>query len=178
MQILSSIKNYIMKKVLVIISAALFSLKSFAGDGDKFLNLSGGYQWKNTVNLLVGFEAETKYHNAWELYFDLSTAYTTCPTCYKVCSKSFWDYKTFGLGIAYKPSLYRGKNSVVRWRIGADIGANRKGFQASIDLGIEYSYSFRNGMQVFVLQKNDFVFWTRDHFRNGLLVGVKFPLSK
>ena len=31
--------------------------------------------------------------------------------------------------------------------------ANRKGFQASIDIGLEYSYSFRNGMQVFVMQK-------------------------
>ena len=37
--------------------------------------------------------------------------------------------------------------------------------------GLEYSYSFRNGMQGFVMQKNDFVFWTRDHFRNGLLGG-------
>ena len=81
-------------------------------------------------------------------------------------------------GAAYKPTISRGKNSNIRWRFGADLGANRKGFQASIYIGLEYSYSFRNGMQVFVMQKNDFVFWTRDHFRNGLLVGVKFPINK
>ena len=39
-------------------------------------------------------------------------------------------------------------------------------------------FNIRNGMQIFVMQKNDFVFWTRDHFRNGLLVGVKFPINK
>ena len=127
---------------------------------------------------VVGLEFEGKYHNAYELYIDLATAYDKCPVCNKVCSDSFWSYKTFGIGAAYKPTISRGKNSNLRWRFGADLGANRKGFQASIDIGLEYSYSFRNGMQVFVMQKNDFVFWTRDHFRNGLLVGVKFPINK
>ncbi len=145
---------------------------------DKFFNISGGWQWKNTVNAVVGLEFEGKYHNAYELYIDLATAYDKCPVCNKVCSDSFWSYKTFGIGAAYKPTISRGKNSNLRWRFGADLGANRKGFQASIDIGLEYSYSFRNGMQVFVMQKNDFVFWTRDHFRNGLLVGVKFPINK
>lgn len=154
------------------------SLHCWAGDGDKFLNISGGWQWKNTVNAIIGFEAETKYHNAYELYVDLATAYEICPQHGVVDSKSFWTYKTFGIGLAYKPSMWRGKNSTVRWRFGADLGANRKGFQASIDLGLEYSYTCKNGIQFFVMQKNDFVFWTRDHFRNGLLIGIKFPLSK
>ena len=29
---------------------SFISLKSMAGDGDKFFNISGGWQWKNTVN--------------------------------------------------------------------------------------------------------------------------------
>lgn len=168
----------LMKKIYILAIMITMSLHCFAGDGDKFLNLTGGWQWKNTVNAVVGFELETKYHNAWELYFDLATAYRTCPVCHKVCSDSFWDYKTFGIGAAYKPSMWRGKNSTVRWRFGADLGANHKGFQASVDIGLEYSYSFKNGIQFFVMQKNDFVFWTRDHFRNGLLIGLKFPLTK
>ena len=167
-----------MKKIIFLIMISFISLKSMAGDGDKFFNISGGWQWKNTVNAVVGLEFEGKYHNAYELYIDLATAYDKCPVCNKVCSDSFWSYKTFGIGAAYKPTISRGKNSNLRWRFGADLGANRKGFQASIDIGLEYSYSFRNGMQVFVMQKNDFVFWTRDHFRNGLLVGVKFPINK
>ena len=65
-----------------------------AGDGDKFFNISGGWQWKNTVNAVVGLEFEGKYHNAYELYIDLATAYDKCPVCNKVCSDSFWSYKT------------------------------------------------------------------------------------
>ena len=172
-----------MKKIIFLLIIFIFSLKSFAGDGDKFFNVYGGWQgnavkWnRQMVNLMIGLEFEGKYHNAWELYFDFSTAYKKCPDCDKVCSKSFFDYKTFGVGAAYKPVLSRGKNSLLRWRVGADIGANERGFQASLDLGLEYSYSFKNGMQIFVLQKNDIVFWSRDHFRNGLLIGFKFPLS-
>lgn len=153
----------------------LLSAPVLAGNGDYFFNVSGGWQWKNTVNFLLGLEKETKYHNAWEVYLDLATAYAVCPDHGVVDSKSFWDYKTFGIGAAYKHNILRGKNSTFRARFGADLGANRKGFQASLDVGLEYAYSFRNGMQIFVLQKNDFVFWTRDHFRNGLLVGIKFP---
>ena len=174
---LTILNNNTMKKIIFLIMISFISLKSMAGDGDKFFNISGGWQWKNTVNAVVGLEFEGKYHNAYELYIDLATAYDKCPVCNKVCSDSFWSYKTFGIGAAYKPTISRGKNSNLRWRFGADLGANRKGFQASIDIGLEYSYSFRNGMQVFVMQKNDFVFWTRDHFRNGLLVGVKFPIN-
>lgn len=175
---LTILNNNTMKKIIFLIMISFISLKSMAGDGDKFFNISGGWQWKNTVNAVVGLEFEGKYHNAYELYIDLATAYDKCPVCNKVCSDSFWSYKTFGIGAAYKPTISRGKNSNLRWRFGADLGANRKGFQASIDIGLEYSYSFRNGMQVFVMQKNDFVFWTRDHFRNGLLVGVKFLINK
>lgn len=167
-----------MKKIFLAAIVSLLTIKGMAGEKDSFLNIAGGWQWKNTVNAVIGLELETKYHNAWELYFDLATAYATCPSCHKVCSKSFFDYKTIGIGVAYKPTMWRGKNSVVRWRFGADLGANRRGFQASIDLGLEYSYTFKNRMQFFIMQKNDFVFWTRDHFRNGLLIGLKFPLSK
>ncbi len=166
-----------MKRILLILSLSLAVLPSVAGNGDKFFNLSAGWQWKNTVNAIIGFEAETKYHNAWEMYVDLSTAYEKCPQHGTVDSKSFWAYKTFGIGGAYKPLIYRGKNSTLRWRLGADLGTNRRGFQASLDLGFEYAYSLRSGIQLFVMQKNDFVFWTRDHFRNGVLIGVKFPLN-
>lgn len=98
-----------MKRILLILSLSLAVLPSVAGNGDKFFNLSAGWQWKNTVNAIIGFEAETKYHNAWEMYVDLSTAYEKCPQHGTVDSKSFWAYKTFGIGGAYKPLIYRVK---------------------------------------------------------------------
>ena len=100
---LTILNNNTMKKIIFLIMISFISLKSMAGDGDKFFNISGGWQWKNTVNAVVGLEFEGKYHNAYELYIDLATAYDKCPVCNKVCSDSFWSYKTFGIGAAYKP---------------------------------------------------------------------------
>lgn len=70
-----------MKRIAFLVITLFFSLKSMAGDGDKFFNISGGWQWKNTVNAVVGLEFEGKYHNAYELYIDLATAYDKCPVC-------------------------------------------------------------------------------------------------
>jgi len=174
-----------MKKIYLIMLVVLLPLRSFAGDGDNYLNIGGGWQtnifdWETAphiANVTLGLELEGKYHNAWELNLDLATAYVVCPTDHVVDSKSFFDYKSFGIGVAYKPVLSRAKNSLVRWRIGANIGANDNGFQTAITGGIEYSYSFKNRMQLFILQKNDIVFWSRDNFRNGVIIGLKLPLN-
>lgn len=86
-----------MKRILLILSLSLAVLPSVAGNGDKFFNLSAGWQWKNTVNAIIGFEAETKYHNAWEMYVDLSTAYEKCPQHGTVDSKHFGHTKLLEL---------------------------------------------------------------------------------
>lgn len=152
----------------------LCSQYSLAGDGDKYLNISGGWQYKNTINALISIEFEGTNHNSYEFYLDLANAYKKAPDG-KIHSNTFWDYKSFGIGAAWKPIIGRGKNSSLRWRLGGDIGANDKSFQASLEVGLEYSYTLKNGWKLFALQKNDFVFWTRDHFRNGLLIGLKLP---
>ena len=169
--------------IILIIIFLQIHARSIAGDGDKFLNIGGGYQtnaikWNtNIANLVIGYEMEGKHHNSWEIYFDFSTAYRKCPLCKEICTQSFFDYKTFGLGVAYKPAFIRGRNSLLRWRIGGDLGSNKRGFQCSFDFGLEYSYSFKNRMQIYIMQKNDLVFWSRDHFRNGFVVGFKLPLN-
>lgn len=164
-----------MQKLFITLILTLFSLPLIAGDGDKFITVSAGWQYRRTATTTISMEFEGKYHNAWEIYIDLATAYKKCDVCNKVCSDSFFDYKTWGLGGAYKASMYRGKNSLLRLRVGGDVGNNRSGFQCSIELGIELSYSLSNKMQLFVQQKNDFVFWSRDNFRNGILAGIKIP---
>jgi hypothetical protein len=98
-----------MRKILII-SVTLFSLtfNSFAGDGDKFVNVSGGLMYRKTAAVLVGMEFETKYHHAWEIYADLTTAFKKCPVDDSYfCEQAFWDYKTVALGVAYKPALCR-----------------------------------------------------------------------
>lgn len=168
-----------MKKILMVMILVIISNNAAkAGEGDTFFNVAGGWQWKNTVTALFSLEFETQHHNAWEISVDLANAYDVCPDHGIIDSKSFWNYPTFGIGGAYKPTISRGKNTTLRARLGGDLGGNRKGFQASIDIGLEFNYAFRNGMQFFVLQKNDFVFWTRDHYRNGVLIGLKLPINR
>lgn len=184
MQIALLINN--MKKILLILLISFNATLLFAGDGDRRLCLGGGWQ-TNIINfndnlkiadVSLGYEFEGRYHKAWELNLDLATAYVVCPIDKVVCTKSFFDYRSFGIGIAYKPEISKGKNSLLRWKIGANIGANEDGFQAGIVGGLEYSYCFKNRLQLFAFQKNDFVFLSRDNFRNGLIVGLKLPLNK
>ena len=41
----------------------------------------------------------------------------------------------------------------------------------------QFYEALRNRVQLSLIQKNDFCFLTRDHFKNGLLVGIKIPLN-
>jgi hypothetical protein len=168
-----------MKKILLCVILLSLSFKSFAGDGDKFVSVAGGLMYRNTANALVSMEFEGMYHNAWEIYVDLTTAYKKCEINNTIfCKKTFWDYKTVGVGGAYKPAFYRWKNANLRARVGADIGIDEGySFYASVDLGLEFSYSFKNRMQLVIMQKNDFAFWTRDNFKNGFLIGLKIPIN-
>ncbi len=168
-----------MKNIFVTIIALLAFIPSYAGDGDKFINVSGGLMYRNTVNALIAMEFEQKYHSAWEIYLDMTTTYKKCPVDNTIfCEETFWDYKTFSVGGAYKPAFYRSKNFNLRLRVGADLGTDEGySFCAGIDVGLEATYSFRNRMQVFLTQKNDFIFWTRDNIRNGLLIGIKIPMN-
>lgn len=167
-----------MKKILLLIVMCIsFSVPGFAGDGDKFFSISTGWQYRRTVSTTIAIEFEGRHHNAWELYADLATTYKTCDGCNKICKDAFFDYKTWGIGLARKTVISRGKNSLLRLRLGGDLGTNPKGFQCSLEAGLEWSYSFKNNMQFFVQQKNDFIFWNRYHFRNGVMVGFKIPLN-
>jgi hypothetical protein len=169
-----------MKKIFVLL-ATLFSLSfnSHAGDGDRFFHLSGGLMYRNTANTVIGMEIEGRYHHAWEIYADLTTAYEKCPIDNTYfCKEYFWNYKTAGLGVAYKPAFKRWKNANLRARFGADLGIDEGySFYTSLDIGLEFSYSFRNRIQLVITQKNDFAFWTRDNFKNGFLIGLKIPVN-
>ncbi len=168
-----------MKKILVT-ALALYSITlAYAGDGDKFVNVQAGLMYRNTANVLVAMEFEKKHHTSWEIYLDMTTSWYKCEIDNTIfCKESFWDYKTIGLGVAYKPAFYRWKNANLRARFGGDIGIDEGySFYASIDIGIEASYSFKNRLQVFLTQKNDFAFGTRDNVKNGLLFGIKIPIN-
>lgn len=169
-----------MKKRLLVIMA-LFSLAFSvrAGEGDLLLNGYVGLAYRNTANAVLAAEWENKYHNSWMVYLDFATNYAWCEIDQTYfCSETFWDYKTLGIGGAFKPVLYRWKNLNLRGGLGVDLGIKEGySFFLSVDLMFELTYSFQNRMQAFIMQKNDFCFWCKEHFRNGFMIGVKIPLN-
>ena len=169
-----------MKKTLFTLIAALSLMSDvLAGEGDLLVKASTGLAVQNTAWATLGVEWETRYHNAWEVYCDFGTAFRYCETDHTYfCDDAFWSYKTLGLGACYKPALYRWRNLNLRGSFGADLGV-KEGytFFLSLDVAAELTYTFHSGLQAFVMQKNEFCFWCRDHFRNGLIIGIKIPLN-
>ncbi len=164
-----------MKKIILILFLIPLCTLAFAGDGDRYIKAYTGWLYRNTLNATIGIEFERSYHNSWELYFDLTNRYRKCPDCNKYTRDSFWYYKTFAVGAAYNYSIWRGKNSTFRLRPGVDLGTNGYVFLLSVEAGFEYNYSFKNNWMISFQQKNEVIFWGRDHIRNGLLIGLKIP---
>lgn len=148
-----------------------------AGERDKRIGFNAGVLYPRIFNVTLQYEWETTYYNAWECYFDYATQWNDCPQCGKVCMDSFWkEHYAYGFGLAYKPAIHRGKNSVARFRIGSDIGASKQSFALGVELGFEYVWTLRNGIQLVAQQKNEVTFWSKPRFKNGALLGIRFPL--
>ncbi len=167
-----------MKKIIIVLllMVGLGTAKSYAGEGNVYFNLGGGWQYKNTITSMLSMEFETRYHSAWEVNINLSNEYRKCPIHNVIDSESFWYKQSFSVGGAYKGRLIRWKNSTLKYRFGVDLGAEESDFQLGLGVGLEYNYTLKNNMKLFVLQKNDFRFWAGDTFRNGLLIGIKIPI--
>lgn len=143
------------------------------------MNLSAGLLYPNTVDATLSYEVETKYHNAWEFFVNGAAKWKDCPSCHHVCAESFWkDHPTWGVGAAYKPCVYRWRNSFGRVRVGASLGSNTDKFLGGIHLGYEQDYSLRRGWRIFWQVKGDCLIKNDDLFRVGAAVGVAIPCNK
>jgi hypothetical protein len=167
-----------MKKFLLIAIAAIalsFNATA-AGDGSWNINVQGGVMYRSATNALVSLEWERRYQHIWEAFVDMQARVETSNG--RIHSDTFFDRSTILVGAAYKPAFLRWKNSVLRARVGAGVGIESDyTFTTGLSVGLEFSLTFRNRMQLVASQKNDFHFWARDNFRNGILVGVKFPIN-
>ena len=89
------------------------------------------------------------------------------------------NYRTWGIGIAYKPCLVRGRNHYGNLRIGASGGSDTDKFIAGIHAGYEYNLSLRHGWGLYIQAKCDLIVPDRkDLFRTGIVIGFKIPTSK
>lgn len=166
-----------MRKTITLIIILLLAYVDYstAGDKDKYFGINAGYLYRRGLNANVFFEQEIANHNAYEIYLDLYNQWSKAEDG-KIYKDNFWKYnRTWGIGLAYKHALWKGKNSNFRLRFGGDLGTNTHQFVGSLEAGFEMNFVFKNRVQFTISQKNDFVFGGKDHFRNGLLIGFKLP---
>lgn len=171
------------KRLLLLIAALTVFVTAKAGDGNRFFNLHIGGFYQKAFVTTIELEFEGKYGHSWIAYADLCNSYKYCDIDKTIfCKETFWDYQTAGIGAAYKHQIARFKNANLKVRGGVDLGTDYcktdgYSFYLSVDVGIEYCYTFKCGIQLSITQKNDFCFFTRDNFKNGLMIGVKIPLN-
>ena len=160
-------KRFLFSLCLMVAAA----MGTYAGDGDEFLNVGGGFLFNSTLNATFGYERELRYSDALELFGEIGDRWhesggeTTFKTDY------YW-----GGGVLYKKNLKRYKNASLKLRFGPECGAHTGDWFFALEGGLELNLSFPNRVQLSLVQKNQVGFINGDTFLNGLLVCVKCPL--
>ncbi|UZR99613.1 hypothetical protein [Chondrinema litorale] len=154
-----------MKWVLVwLVAMTLIAFKVNAQEGYNYLDIAGGYLVKDTYGIELSLEFGKRYHNQLELLFDYA-------------HNTHSERNNYMLGLAYKPLITRKRNTVLNLRVSAALGTNEYDFIAGISTGLELNFAFSNGWIFFLRPKGDLVLWDKDHWRIGMLAGVKFPIN-
>lgn len=168
-----------MKKFFIIALAAVGLVSSVhAEDRTTRVNVSSGLLYERGWDATVSVERETRYHNVWEYFGNVYLKWEDCPSCQHICPESFWkSYNTWNLGVAYKPSVYRSRNTTGRLRLGASLGSDTHDVIGGIHVGYEHDYRLNNGMTLFWRVKTDAVINGKDLFRTGAEIGFKLPVN-
>lgn len=160
--------------LLAIIISSVLSVK--AQDNTGRVQLGVGLLYEKGMDLTLAYEHETRYHNAWEYFWNVYLKWDECASCGHICPESFWNnYNTWGLGVAYKPCVIRGRNSHGNFRIGGSLGSDRHHVLGGIHVGYEQNYSLRGGWKLFWQVKSDLMIEGKDLFRTGVVIGIKLP---
>ena len=172
-------RNSMKKNFLLLIWGSLFCISPLlkAGEGDSYFSFSGGLLHYNAMSYELTFERTLKYHNAWEIGLDYYNQWFSNPV--DASGKGFKYHSLLFQG-AYKSNIVRFKNANFRFRGAVGIGVNeREKFTLSLTPGFEYTYTCPGNIQLFVQEKTQFSFWTRNKswFRVGVMIGVKIPLK-
>lgn len=155
--------------------ATISTLSMRAGENDWHIYFSPTY-YLNPLNRTVlqggqiGFEKElTRRRMAG---FSLVVR---DPTLYNQGSFKTADYSLLGY---YKPSIYLGKNDNAYISVGGNLGSGSKGITFGLNLSLEYAYTFRNRIKLFISQDNLLVFRTDNLLISGISAGIKIPLNR
>lgn len=166
-----------MKRLFMILVAALsMGTTALADEGNGRIQMGVGLLYKNGMDMTIAYEYETHYHNAWEFFGNAYLQWEDCLSCGHICPESFWkSYNSWGMGVAYKPCVVRGRNNHGSLRLGGSLGTDRHDVLGGIHIGYEHSYSLRKGWQLFWQVKNDVMIGGKDLFRTGIVIGIKIP---
>lgn len=168
-----------MKKIVFIL-VALVSMAStaFAGERDGRLSLGVGLLYRNGLDATLSYERENAYHNAWEFFANGYLQWEECASCGHICPDSFWkNYRTWSLGVAYKPCVNRGWNHYGNFRFGGSLGSDTHKVLGGIHAGYEHNYRLRGGWKLYWQVKSDLMIKGKDLFRTGVVLGIKLPVQ-
>ena len=144
---------------------------AYAGDGDEFVNVNGGFLFNRTLNASFGYERELSYYDALELFGEIGDRWHELDGNTSFKTDYYW-----GGGVLYKKCLKRFKNASLRFRFGPECGAHTGDWFFAVEGGFELNVSFPNRVQLSLVQKNQVGFIHGDTFRNGLLIGIRVPI--
>ena len=143
------------------------------------LQLSVGLLYERGVDATIGWHHEMKYHNAMEYFADLYLKYEEDPEAGHITKDSFWNsYRTWLVGIAYKPCVARGRNHHGNLRLGVLAGSDTEKIIGGGTVGYEHSYALYGGWQFFFQLHCDVLMRAKDACRTGGAIGIKIPLSR
>lgn len=99
-----------MRKTAILLAACLcLCVHAHAQRNTGRVSLGAGLLYRNGMDVILAYEHETNYHNAWEFFANGYLQWVECPDCGHICPDSFWrNYRTYGFGVAYKPCVMRG----------------------------------------------------------------------
>ncbi len=165
-----------MRRILISLMLCLgLAAQTRADDHSGRVVMGLGLLYENGLEATVGYEAETRYHHAWEFFGNVYLKWDECQECGHICNDSFWhNYNTWSLGIAYKPAVHIGRNNTGRLRVGGRVGSDTDDVICGVTIGYEHSYTLRHGLQLFWQLKTDVMIEGEDLFITGVHAGIKF----
>lgn len=166
--------------VILLVAGLLVGLptSALAGEREKRVSFGLGLLYENGLDATVGYEIESAYHNAWEFFANGYLKWKVCESCRHICPESFWkNYRTWGVGAAYKPCVARGRNHYGNLRIGGSLGSDTHRVLGGVHAGYGHNYRLRGGWQVYWQVKTDLMIKGEDLLRTGIVLGIKLPIK-
>lgn len=162
-----------MRRILTLMAILLaIAAELSAQDNANRIGVGAGAFFRPAASATLFWEHETAYHSAWEVFVTGTLKLDDLDDL-----KS--NHKTWGVGTAWKPCLYRAKNRFGSARIGVSLGAAPVDFLAGIHAGWQHSYALRGGWQFYWQAGVDLMLPRRDDlFRAGVGVGLKLPVRE